>query len=166
MVFVKEYVHYEINIKDVDEIIVKSSSDCYDRYIHSYSSRLIFNVKILGGKDNKTKDKVFIHTSTGMFLFPCRMRENGYKVIKMKKLTLRYYSNIDDLNICYRLKLGLPFSTIEAAFYKNIATNGDYINNYCVPIQSDFNKKCIMWYLYNTAKNQMEFEELWNKFFG
>ena len=38
MVFVKEYVFYNINIKDVDEVIVKASSDCSDRYIHSYSS--------------------------------------------------------------------------------------------------------------------------------
>ena len=165
MVFVKEYVYYNINIKDVDEIIVKASSDCSDRYIHSYSSGLIFNVKIIDEKDNKTKDKIFKHTSTGMFLFLCRMKEKGYKVIKMNKLTLRYYGKIDDLNICYRLKLGLPFSPLEVAFYKNIATNDNYINNYCVPFQSDFTGKCIMWYLYNKAKDWGEFEELRNKSF-
>ena len=165
MEFVKEYVYYNINIKDVDEIIFKASSDSSDRYIHSYNSCLIFNVKIIDEKDNKTKDKVFKQTSTGMFLFLCRMREKGYKVIKMNKLTLRYYGNIDDLNICYRLKLGLPFSPLEVAFYRNIATNDNYINNYCVPIQSDFTEKCIMWYLYNKAKDWGEYEELWNKCF-
>ena len=35
MEFVKEYVFYNINIKDVDEIIDKTSSNCSDRYIHS-----------------------------------------------------------------------------------------------------------------------------------
>ena len=35
MEFVKDYVFYIINIKDVDEITVKASSDCSDRYIHS-----------------------------------------------------------------------------------------------------------------------------------
>ena len=106
MVFTKEYVFYNINIKDVDEIIVKASSDCSGRYIHSYSSCLIFNVKILDEKDNKTKDKVFKHRLIGMFLFLCRMKEKGHKVIKMNKLTLRYYGNINDLNVCYRFKLG------------------------------------------------------------
>ena len=53
------------------------------------------------------------------------MRKKGYKIIK-KKLTLRYCGNIDDLNICYRLKLAIPFSLLEIAFYKNIATNDDY----------------------------------------
>ena len=84
----------------------------------------------------------------------------------MNKLTLRYYGNNNDLNICYRFKLGLPFSPLEVAFYKNIATNDDYINNYCVPFQSDFTEKCIMWYLYNKAKDCVEYEELWNEYFG
>ena len=91
--------------------------------------------------------------------------KRGINLYKKNKLTLRYYGNIDGLNICYRLQLGLPFSPLEVAFYKNIATNDDYINIYCVPIQSDFTEKCIMWYLYNKAKDLMEYEELWNKIF-
>ena len=105
MQFVKEYVFYNINIKDIDEFIVESSSDCSDRYIHSYKLRLIFNVKIIDKEDNKTKNKVFKYSSCGSTLFLYRMRKKGYKVIKINKLTLRYCGNIDDLNICYRLKL-------------------------------------------------------------
>ena len=165
MEFVKEYVFHNINIKDVDQIIDKASSDCSNRHIHSYNSCLIYNVKIIDEKDNKTKDKVFEYTLIGRFLFLCRMREMGYKVIKINKLTLRYCGNIDDLNICYRVKLELPFSPSQVSFYKNIATNDDYINIYCVPFQSDFTEKCIMWYLYKKAKDCREYEELWNKSF-
>ena len=129
MEFLKEYVFYNINIKNVDEIIDRASSNCSDRYIHSYSFCLIFNVKIIDEKDNKTKDKVFKNTSIWSVLFLCRMRKKGYKVKKIKKLTLLYCDNFDDLNICYRLKLELPFSPLEIALYKNIATNDDYINN-------------------------------------
>ena len=76
MEFMKEYVFYNINIKVVDEIIVEASSDCSDRYIQSYSScQTIYNVKILDEKDNKTKNKIFKYTSTGMLLFLCRMRK-------------------------------------------------------------------------------------------
>ena len=163
MEFVKEYVFFNINIKDIDGFIFETSSDCSNKYIHSYSLRLIFNVKIIDKEDNKTKKKVFKYTSGGSILFPCRMIKKGYKVIKINKLTFRYCGNIDDLNKCYRLKLRLPFSPLEIAFYKNIATNDDYINNYCVPIQSDFTEKCIMWHLYNKAKDRREYEELWNK---
>ena len=93
------------------------------------------------------------------------MRKKGHKVIKMNKLTLPYCGNIDDLNICYRLKLRLPFSPLEIAFNKNIATNDDYINKYCVPIQSVFTEKYIKWYLYNKTSDMREFEELWINYF-
>ena len=63
MEFVKEYVFYNINIEDVDEIIVKVCSDCSYRYIHSYKPlRLIFNVEVIDKEDNKTKNKVFNYT--------------------------------------------------------------------------------------------------------
>ena len=65
MEFVKEFVFYIINIEDVDEIIVKASSDCSDRYINSYSLHVIFNVKIIDERDDKTKNKVFKYTSNG-----------------------------------------------------------------------------------------------------
>ena len=165
MEFVKEYVFYNINIKDNDEIIVKASSDCSDRYIHSNSLRLIFNVKIVDMEDIKTKNKVFDYTSGGSILFLCRMIKKGYKVRKINEISLRYSGNFDDLNNCYRLKWQLPFSTLEIAFYKNIAINDEYKNIYCLSIQSDFTEKCIMWYSYNRAKDWMEYEELWNKYF-
>ena len=37
--------------------------------------------------------------------------------MKIKKLTLRYYGNIDGLNICYRLKMTLPLPPLAKAFY-------------------------------------------------
>ena len=93
------------------------------------------------------------------------MRKKGYKVIKINKLTLRFYGNIDDLIICYHLKLALPLSPLEKAFYKNIATNDDYINSYCFPSQSDFTDKCVEWYFYNKTSDLREYEELWCKYF-
>ena len=93
------------------------------------------------------------------------MRKKGYKVLKIKKLKLRYCGNIIDLNICYGLKMELHFSPLEVAFYKNIATNDDYINNYCVPVQTVFTEKFIKWYLYNKTSNQEEYDEIWIKYF-
>ena len=93
------------------------------------------------------------------------MGKKGYKVIKSNKLTLRYYGDIDDLIICYRLILGLPFSPLEIALSRNIATNDDYINQYCIPIQSVFTEKCIKWYLYNKTSDLREYEKLWSKQF-
>ena len=62
--------------------------------------------------------------------FCVEWEKRGIKLKKTNKLTLRCYGDLDDLKIYYRLKLGLPFSPLELAFYKNIATNDDYRNNY------------------------------------
>ena len=83
--------------------------------------------------------------------------------MKINKLTLQYYGNIDDLNICYHLKLTIRLSPLEKAFYKNIATKDDYINNYCVASSSDFTDKCVNWYLYNKTSDLGEYEEMWIK---
>ena len=93
------------------------------------------------------------------------MRKKGYKAIKINKLTLPYYGNIEDLKICYHLKLALPLSPLEKTFYENIATNDDYISNYCFPSYSDFTDKCVKWYLYNKTSDLREYEELWIKYF-
>ena len=145
MKLVKEYAFYNIKIEDVDEKIFKACSDCSYRYIHSYSLRLIFNIKIIDVEDSKTKNKVFKFKSIGLILFLFRRRKKGYKVIKLNTLTLQFYGNIDYLNICYHLKLVLQLSPLKKAFYKNIATNDDYINNFCVPSQTEFTDNCVKW---------------------
>ena len=62
-------------------------------------------------------------------------------------------------------KIGITIFTSELAFNKNIPTNDDYINNYCVPIQPVFTEKCLNWYLSNKAKDWGEYEEIWIKYF-
>ena len=61
--------------------------------------------------------------------------------------------------------MALPSSLSEKAFYKNIATNDDCINNYCFPSYSNFTDICVKWYLYNKTSDLREYEELWIKYF-
>ena len=63
---------------------------------------------------------------------------------KKNKLTLQYYGNVEDLNICYYPKLQFQKPPLKILFYKNFATNDDYINNYCFPNQTQFTDKCVM----------------------
>ena len=79
MEFVKEYFFYNINIGDVDEIFVKASSDCSNRYIHSYSFRLIFNVKIIDERDNKMKKKYLYIHQVGVSYFCVEWEKKGIK---------------------------------------------------------------------------------------
>ena len=57
--FVKEYVFYNPNNEDIDEINGKPNSDCSFRYTYSYKPiRPIYNIEIVDMKEKKTKNKV------------------------------------------------------------------------------------------------------------
>ena len=60
-------------------------------------------------KKNETKKKVLKVIPIGMMLFIWKMKQKQrYKLIlKINKLTLHDYGNVEDLNICYYLKI--PF---------------------------------------------------------
>ena len=76
-------------------------------------------------------------------------------------MTLRYYGNVDELNICYYLKLPFQKPPLRISFHKNIASNDECINNYSTPNQNEFTDKSIMWYLHNKPKKVREYDELW-----
>ena len=64
-------------------------------------------------------------------------------LIKINKLTIQYSGWVDDLNICYYLKLPSRITPFKILFYKNIATNEDFMNNCCSPNQTKFSDKWI-----------------------
>ena len=51
-------------------------------------------------------------------------------------------------------------STIERTFYKKIANNEDYINTYLYGNHTKFANNCTRWFLYNTSKNAIDYEDL------
>ena len=54
------------------------------------------------------KNKVLKDIPIGMMSFIWKMKQKRrYKLLKINRLTLQYYGNMDDINICYYLKL--PF---------------------------------------------------------
>ena len=71
-------------------------------------------------------------------------KRKRYTLIKVKKLTLRYYRKINHLTTYYYLKLPFQKPTLKLFFYKNIASNDDYINKHCIPNQTEFTDKCNM----------------------
>ena len=67
---------YNPNIEDIDEITSKASSDCSYKYIHSYKPlRLIYNIRFVDMKENKTKNKVLKGIPIGMMSFLWKMKQ-------------------------------------------------------------------------------------------
>ena len=64
MDFVKKYVFYNPNVKDIDEVFSESSSECSYKYIRSYNPLdLIYNKKILDVKKENKKWSIKRYTN-------------------------------------------------------------------------------------------------------
>ena len=93
------------------------------------------------------------------FIWKLKQKQR-YKLIKIIKLTLQNYGNGQALKICDYLKLPFQKPPLKILFYKDIATNDDYINNYCLPNQTEFSDECFMWYLHIKTKIVTECKKL------
>ena len=56
-------------------------------------------------------------------------REKGYIFNQILKLTIKIYSNLSNINICYYLKFRLPI--MHRPFFKILSQNREYIQTHC-----------------------------------
>ena len=55
-------------------------------------------------------------------------RQNGFIFSQINKLTIKIYSNLSKINICYYLKHRIPMC--HRLFFKRISHNKEYIENF------------------------------------
>ena len=69
----------------------------------------------------------------------------------IKKLTIKNYSNLSNINIHYYLKLRIPI--MHRHFFRKISQNQDYILTFCNDRRNPFHFACRQWHLYNIPQN-------------
>ena len=114
----------------------------------------ITNIRFVNG-ENVKNDNIIVSSEDGAL----RFKSGRYFRIALRdinKLTVKFFSNVSDLNLSYFLKTSLP-SSLERLFYKNISNNEEYINIYCYGKHTKFSNDCIRWFIYNISKNVGEF---------
>ena len=77
-------------------------------------------------------------------------RRNGFIFNQIKKLTIKVYSNLSNINIHYYLKLPIP--TMHRHFFRKLSQNRDYIETHCNDRGKLFNFACRQWYSYNNPQ--------------
>ena len=77
-------------------------------------------------------------------------RKRGYIFNQIKKLTLKNYSNLSNINIHHHLKIGA--SPLHRQFFKKISQNRDYIQTHCNNRRNSFHFACRQWYSYNIPR--------------
>ena len=77
-------------------------------------------------------------------------RERDFIFNQILKLTIKIYSNIWNMNICYYLKFRFPI--MHRPFFKILSQNREYIQTHSNISKNAFHFACHKWYLYNNPQ--------------
>ena len=75
------------------------------------------------------------------------IRESGFNINQINKLTIKIYSNLSNIKIHYHLKLGAP--PLHRRFFIKLLENRGYIQTHCNNRRNTFPFACRQWYSYN-----------------
>ena len=77
-------------------------------------------------------------------------RQRGFKFNQINKLTIKVYSNLSNINLCYYLKHRIPMC--HKKFLLKSSQNKEYIQTFCNDRRNPFPFACRQWYLYNNPQ--------------
>ena len=149
---VKEYKIDNPLIQNINSIISKCYRDCHNKYFHTFDFICEYNLNFTNFTNNESVNFTISDKNMGMYELNQKLsisRKRGFKFNQIHKLTIKIYSNLQNINIHYHLKLGAP--PLHRQFFIKLLKNRDYIETHCNDINNPFHFACRQWYEY---KNQ------------
>ena len=147
---VKEYEFDNPPIQKIDSLIGNSIRDCHIKYFHTFDHICEYNLNFTNITNNEIVNFTISEKSMGMYEVNKKLsiaRENGFIFNQINKLTIKIYSNLSNINIHYRLRLGSP--PLHRQFFMKISQNRDYIQTHCNGRRNSFHFASRQWYSYN-----------------
>ena len=149
---VKEYKIDNPLIQNINSINSKCYRDCHNKYFHTFDFICEYNLNFTNFTNNESVNFTISDKNMGMYELNQKLsiaRKRGFKFNQINKLTIKIYSNLQNINIHYHLKLGA--SPLHRQFFINLLKNREYIQTLCNDIINPFHFACRQWYEY---KNQ------------
>ena len=147
---VKKFIFDNPYIQKVDSLIDNSIGDCHNKYFHTFDHICEYNLYFTNMTNNEIVNFTISDKSMGMYELNKKLaiaRGNDFLFNQIKKLTIKIYSNLSNINIHYHLRLGAP--PLHRQFFIKISQNRDYIQTYCNDRRNPFHFACRQWYSYN-----------------
>ena len=109
-VIVKEYDFNTLPIQKIDFLIDNSIRGCQDKYFHTFDHICEYDLNFTNIGNNERVNFTITHKSVGLYELNKKKfaRGNGYTFNQINKLTIKMYSNLSNVNICYYLKHRIP----------------------------------------------------------
>ena len=144
---------YEINktlFHKIDAITDNWYRDCHNKYYHTFEYEFEYDIKVTNNRNNEIANLTIVDKSMGLFEITKIItvaRQISFIFNQMNKLTIKIYSNLQSINICYYLKHCIPIC--HRLFFRRISQKKEHVKTHC----NNVNNPCLLgyrkWYLYN-----------------
>ena len=146
----EEYEYDNPPIQKIDSLIDNSIRDCHNKYFHTFDHICENNLNFTNITNNETVNFTISDKCLGLYEINKKLtlaREKGFKFNQINNFKIKNYSNLQNINIHYHLRLGVP--PLHRQFFIKISHNRDYIQTYCNDRRNPFHFACRQWYSYN-----------------
>ena len=153
LIIVKENEFNNPLIQKIDSIIDNCIRDCYNKYFHTFDHICEYNLNFKNITNNETVNFTISYKSMGVYELNKKLtlaRERSFKINQLNNFKIKIYSNLQNINIHYHLRLGAP--PLHRQFFIKISKNRDYIQTYCNDRRNIFQFACRQWFSYNNPQ--------------
>ena len=154
-VIVKESDFNKPLIQKIDSLIDNSIRDCHNNYFHTFDHICEYDLNFTNIGYNERVNFTISDKSMGLYGLNKKLtiaRGNGNIFNQIKKLPIKIYSNLSNINICYYLKHRIPMC--HRKILQKLSRKCDYIQTLCNDRRNPFHFACRQWYLFNIPQFQ------------
>ena len=148
---VKQYDFDKPDIHWIDYFFDDIVEGCRNKYFQTIENRLVYDIKLTKIFNNEEVNFTITHRSiefeTEFYGLNKKMknaRRNGFIFIHINNLTIKVYSNLSNINICFYLKNRIP--VCHRQFFKILSQNPEYVKTHCNDLNILFLFACRMWF--------------------
>ena len=150
LTIVKEYNFDNPPIQNINSLISQCYRDCHRKYFHTFEFICEYNLYFTNTNNNESVNFTISDKNMGMYEINQKLtlsKQRSFKFNHLNKLTIKFYSNLSNINIHHYLKHRIPIG--QRLFFRRIAKNRDYILPHCNDHRNTFHSACRQWYSYN-----------------
>ena len=143
LAFVKEYKFDNPLSHKIDSIFDRCIRDCRNNCFHTFKYRCIYNYSFTNIRNSEIFIIPISDESLGLYELNSKLklnRQKRFKFNQINKLTIKIYSNLQNINLCYYSKRRIPMC--HRLIYRRISQNKEYIENFCNDLNYPFHFAC------------------------
>ena len=156
LVKVYEINNPEIYKDDLDRLVAEKCVNTRE-FFHTYKYECIYDLNYMntnsyrGNLSILLKENEYKYQLYGLHKKLKNIETGTLVFLNIKKITIKIYSSLTNINIRYYLTLNIPI--MHRLFFKIISQNPEYIKNFCTDMENPFHLACRIWYFYNNPLN-------------